>query len=262
MIASFFQSLSAHDVEYLLISGQATVVYGAASFSEDIDIWLRPTEANCGQFLVALQSQDAKYYKLTPALTLPHLQQGHGFHFAIEGTDEFFLDVMGVPPRAPSFDEAMGQSRSIQTEWGRLPVVGIKHLVEIKKTQRMSDYPIIGQLVLKFLEEQGDPSTEDYLWALDNTFTLPELRQLIREHPAVMHACERVPELKAYGERIADGSEPDEELESLTARWLSDRVLASQASDRQYWRPIIRSLKELKKLGQLMPEGADVVLGL
>ena len=37
MIASFFQSLETHRVAYLLISGQATVLYGAATFSEDID---------------------------------------------------------------------------------------------------------------------------------------------------------------------------------------------------------------------------------
>ncbi len=46
MIANFFESLNHHPVEYLLISGQATVLYGAATFSEDIDLWLHPTEDN------------------------------------------------------------------------------------------------------------------------------------------------------------------------------------------------------------------------
>lgn len=43
MIANFFQNLNARKVEYLLISGQATVLYGAATFSEDIDLWIQPT---------------------------------------------------------------------------------------------------------------------------------------------------------------------------------------------------------------------------
>jgi hypothetical protein len=43
MIANFFQSLDRHKVEYLLISGQATVLYGAATFSEDIDLRIHPT---------------------------------------------------------------------------------------------------------------------------------------------------------------------------------------------------------------------------
>jgi len=55
MIANFFQSLSHHGVEYLLISGQATVLYGAATFSEDIDLWLHPTEDNRSRFLAELK---------------------------------------------------------------------------------------------------------------------------------------------------------------------------------------------------------------
>ena len=42
MIRSFFQSLEDKQVAYLLISGQATVLYGAATFSEDIDLWVKP----------------------------------------------------------------------------------------------------------------------------------------------------------------------------------------------------------------------------
>ena len=65
MIANFFQSLSRHGVEYLLISSQATVLYGAATFSEDIDLWLNPTEDNCSRFLAALR--DRATGKLMPA---------------------------------------------------------------------------------------------------------------------------------------------------------------------------------------------------
>jgi len=43
MIVNFFQNLDARRVEYLLIGGQATVLYGAATFSEDIDLWIHPT---------------------------------------------------------------------------------------------------------------------------------------------------------------------------------------------------------------------------
>jgi len=58
-------------VEYLLISGQAAVLYGAATFSGDVDIWVNPTPTNLTAFLAALTSQGARYYKLTPALTVP-----------------------------------------------------------------------------------------------------------------------------------------------------------------------------------------------
>ena len=69
MIANFFQSLSDHRVEHLLISGQASILYGAATFSEDIDLWLDPTAENCSRFVSALRDCRARYYKFTPPLT-------------------------------------------------------------------------------------------------------------------------------------------------------------------------------------------------
>ena len=70
MIANFFQSLDRNGVEYLLISGQATVLYGAATFSEDIDLWINPTGKNRDRFLLALRDCQARYYKLIPPLTI------------------------------------------------------------------------------------------------------------------------------------------------------------------------------------------------
>jgi hypothetical protein len=65
MVANFFQNLESARVEYLLISGQAAVLYGAATFSEDIDLWINPPPENCDRFLAALQASRALYYKLT-----------------------------------------------------------------------------------------------------------------------------------------------------------------------------------------------------
>ena len=59
MIANFFQSLNEGAVDYLHISGQATVLYGAATFSEDIDLWIEPAPENCERFLAALRSSGA-----------------------------------------------------------------------------------------------------------------------------------------------------------------------------------------------------------
>ncbi len=69
MTANFFQSLDRNGVEYLLISGQATVLYGAATFSEDIDLWVNPTEENRDRLITALTENQARYYKLTPPLS-------------------------------------------------------------------------------------------------------------------------------------------------------------------------------------------------
>jgi hypothetical protein len=46
-----FRNLEASRVEYLLISGQASVLYGAATFSEDLDLWVKPSPANLRRLL-------------------------------------------------------------------------------------------------------------------------------------------------------------------------------------------------------------------
>ncbi|HZF01130.1 MAG TPA: hypothetical protein VE344_04470 [Methylomirabilota bacterium] len=177
MIANFFQSLDRNGVEYLLISGQATVLYGAATFSEDIDIWINPTEKNRDRFVLALRDCGARYYKLTPPLTVENLQHGHGFHFVLPGdSGEIFLDVMGNPPRTGSFADSLATARWMETEWGKLHIVGIKSLVELKKTQRLEDYPIISKLALAWFDQPECKKTaDDFLWALQNIFTLAEL---------------------------------------------------------------------------------------
>jgi hypothetical protein len=82
MIEGFFRSLERESVAYLLISGQAAVLYGAAVFSEDVDLWVRPTPDNARAMLSALASVSATYYNLTPPFEVPYMARGHGFHFA------------------------------------------------------------------------------------------------------------------------------------------------------------------------------------
>ena len=65
-----FRAFERVGLDYLLISGQASVLYGAAMFSEDIDLWIRPTVPNARKLLKALAEQRARVHRLTPPLTL------------------------------------------------------------------------------------------------------------------------------------------------------------------------------------------------
>jgi hypothetical protein len=78
-----FQSFDRNAVRYLLISGQAAVLYGAASFSEDVDVWIDPHASNVRAFLGALAELDAAVYKLTPPMTVRNVGFGHAFHFLV-----------------------------------------------------------------------------------------------------------------------------------------------------------------------------------
>lgn len=263
MIANFFQSLSRQGVEYLLISGQATVLYGAATFSEDIDLWLHPTEDNCSRFLAALRDRAARYYKLTPPLTIQHLVRGHGFHFVLPGRDEpdAFLDVMGAPPRVGSFAAALAPARSMDSEWGQLPTIGLQSLVDLKKTQRLEDYPIIGKLALAWFDQpECAKAAEDFAWAADNLFTLPELRRYFEEQPGALPAIVRepVPGLKEFGQQLLSTGDVTEEVAVRVNLGMQQRIATLQQADRRYWRDIIAELKKLRGAGNLMPEGSAV----
>lgn len=91
---SLFRALDREGVRYLVISGQACILYGASQFTEDIDLWVQPVPSNLAFFLRAMARVKARVYKLTPPITMKYVRKGHGFHFRI-GRD-LYLDVSGL----------------------------------------------------------------------------------------------------------------------------------------------------------------------
>jgi hypothetical protein len=229
-----FRSFERAGLEYLLISGQATVLYGAATFSEDVDLWIRPTADNARKLLEALAEQRARVHRLTPPLTIRNMRAGHGFHFVVPGRPlETYLDIMARPPRVNSFAMARRRARDIRTDWGRLPVVHPVDLVEIKKTRRLADYDIITNLVLLYLAEMPEPNNDVLHWAAMNCFR-PE------ERAAILACLGRRYTVTECAQRIAK------------------EVLDLQARDRTYWSKIIEELKVMRGHGKLLADGMPV----
>ena len=46
--------LSAHEVEFVVVGGQAVIAHGYPRLTKDMDIWVRPTAANGTRILAAL----------------------------------------------------------------------------------------------------------------------------------------------------------------------------------------------------------------
>ena len=69
------RAFEASDLAYLLIGGQASIVYGAATFSEDVDVWIEPSRANLDRLLAALAGCGARVHKLTPPVELRHARR-------------------------------------------------------------------------------------------------------------------------------------------------------------------------------------------
>jgi hypothetical protein len=228
-----FRSFERFGVDYLLISGQASVLYGAATFSEDVDLWVAPASANIARLKVALASLGATWFKLTPPLTRRNMLAGHGFHFIVPARPlPIYLDILGHPPRVGGFGIARREAREIRCEWGRLPVVSIETLVEMKKTQRPSDYETITNLAQIRVDEA--PGIRRVLtWAARNSF----------------RAEARAQTLALLGRNLGVAA---------CSRQISREMTALQRKDIAYWRLRRHALRRLHREGKLEPVGSPV----
>jgi hypothetical protein len=219
-------------LRYLLISGQAAILYGASQFSEDVDIWIRPDAANARRLLLALADSDARVHKLTPRLDPSTMRAGHGFHFVVPGKpQELYLDVMAVPPRVGPFDLAATRATTMESEFGRVPVVSVEDLILLKQTRRAGDYDVISSLVR--LRVGMAPTRGMLRWAARETFD-PE---------------QQVRYLAALG-RPAN--------ETVCRRQILKRMTLLQERDTRYWRRRVGALRRLRRSGGLLPEGQPV----
>jgi hypothetical protein len=242
---SFFRNLEREAVRYLLISGQASILYGAATFSEDVDLWIEPTEANIGRFVRALHLSKAVVHKLTPPLTVRHFRRGHGFHFRVPAAHAaaWYLDVMGKPPRVGGFSAAARRAARFDTAWGRVPVVAVPDLVEMKKTRRLGDYEVISRLACIRLRTAASVSRPLLQWALHNTFRIEDAQWIFETWPAARS-------LPVLRERSW--------LRTLSIDGLVREIGVLQKNDIRYWSPIIDELRDMRRNRLLIAEGTRI----
>lgn len=262
MIKRFFQGLNSLGVSYLLISGQATVLYGASTFSEDIDLWVKPEIKNWNNLLRLLRDIGARIYKLTPPISIKFIKKGHGYHFQLLSKDTrqpiWFLDVMGRVPRVRDFDRCYKDATHQMTDWGNLPIIGIMDLVELKKTRRLEDYSIISKLVRieyeNLLPTKINPT--HWRWILSNSFEIDDIMYYLENHPLARDIGRSIRRecisdcLKA----IENPHQRQRYIKSASRKNILE-IESLREKDRQYWRPIINELKVLNNKNQLYQSG-------
>jgi len=257
-----FRNFRRERVEFLLIGGQATVVYGAAQFTQDFDVWVKPTKTNLEALLRALSRCGARYHKLTPPVTLRNALRGHGFHFLVPtaGSTPVPLDVMARPPRVGAYASARRRARRIATPWGTLRVVAPEDLVLLKRTNRPGDYDVVARLVRLRLDEERRPSRAKVLWAAQNTLILEPLQSLAERHfRSLSREDPRIPTAaRILARRVLAGSPPSRSDLSRAESDLLRRLASSIRAGRDAWSPVIAELRELRRLDRLAPEGARV----
>jgi len=255
-----FHAFRSHRVRYLIIGGQASILYGAAHFSQDLDVWIDPEDRNVGRFVDALESLGARFHKLTPPMTASFLRRGHGFHFLVplkEGA--LYLDAMGRPPRIGSFQASWKRAVRMRTPWGTLPVVSLADLVELKKTNRPADYDVITRLSMIRLGQEGTPRIDLLRWTLDHLFRVEDLLEvLLRYGGRVGSPPPGMAWIRSWQAALRRGGRPTAPHVDAAARRLGAKAQKLQARGRRHWIPLIEELRRLRSEGRLLPEGARV----
>lgn len=263
MIERFFQGLNNLEISYLLISGQAAVLYGAATFSEDIDIWVEPKIENWNRFLGLIKDLGARIYKLTPPISMELIKKGHGYHFQFPLNNKklpfWFLDVMGIVPRVESFEKSFRNVVYQETDWGKIPVIGIRDLIEIKKTRRLEDYAVISNLVRIEYEDLAlrKINTNDWKWILKNSFEIEDLLYYLYSHNSARSIGATLSRkcLPFCLMAIGDQKRKEKYIESASKE-IALEIERLRKRDREYWKPIINELKDTKEKNRLLIQGS------
>jgi hypothetical protein len=127
----------------VLSSGQAVVFHQLAVMSKDGDWILREDEETIRHVRQVLAQRQARYRFGAP-LDLRWLKEGWSSHFEFRcGSLRVRTDFVTRPPRLTSVELA-----SLWAQVGEhpFPVVGVRDLCELKKTNREKDYAVIGEL--------------------------------------------------------------------------------------------------------------------
>ncbi len=226
-----------HDVNALLMGGQACILYGAAEFSRDIDFAVMVSPQNLDKLRAGLQELEAERIFL-PDLTEDVLLRGHACHFRCQKEDVkgLRIDILGVMRGLDPFPELWERREEIDLpETGKVAVLSLPDLVKAKKTQRDKDWPMIRRLIEADVYNSASNPPPDKI-----TFWLSECRT----PELLISLTDRYPD---YTSRIA-ASRPllkyaiEGNMGELQ-RLLREEEDRERELDRQYWAPLKTELE-------------------
>jgi hypothetical protein len=115
--------------EFLLVGDWAVILYGHVRATDDMDIFVRPSQENSARVFAALQAFGAPLQ--SHAVASAHFAtEGDAYRFGISPLKvEVLTKISGV-----SFDEALHGSQTFDLEGYRIPYIGKAALIANKKS--------------------------------------------------------------------------------------------------------------------------------
>jgi hypothetical protein len=232
--------LATHQVQHLLMGGQACVLYGGAEFSRDLDVVLFSDPENLSHQEAALLDLDAECIAVPP-FTQEYLLKGHAAHFRCHNpqADRLRLEVMakqrGLDPFLQLWDRRT--TLAVEEELSR-EVLGLEDLVRAKKTQKDKDWPMIRRLVeAHHASHRNHAAAEQIRFWFQEARTVSLLVKLADSYPDMKTEAAPQRPLLALA---AFGQEP-----SLEAALLEEECKEREA-DKRYWLPLKQELERLR----------------
>jgi hypothetical protein len=240
-IQKVLSTLSSHDVQCLLMGGQACVLYGGAEFSRDCDIAILCDEPNLARLQSALEVLEAENIAVPP-LDAAHLERGHAIHFRCHELDAngVRIDIMAKLRGVAPFTELWSRRTTIEDDLGnRMEVLALPDLVAAKKTQRDKDWPMLRRLVEANYAQHASSATEEQLrfWLLESRTPQMLLELAVRE-PTLTY------ELAAQRPLLRHAIQNDQ---IALRNALADEESREREADRLYWEPRKRELEMMRR---------------
>lgn len=237
-IQSALAALRDHQVPVLLLGGQASILYGGAEFSRDLDLLLAATPTTVPRLEAALADLEAELIAVPP-LDLAMLARGHAVHYRCGRMDVrgLRLDIMTRPPRLIDVEGAWRRAVDFDLAGLQVPVVALEDLILTKKTQRDKDWAIIGTLVRADMVRHGTAGPERRRLWFREAREADDLVALAAAFPVDARAASvdrPLLESAMAGDRAA--------LELA----LAEEQIKGKQADRDYWAPLRAELEQIR----------------
>lgn len=228
-------------VEYLLVGGQACVIYGAAEFSKDVDFVVLADMKNFNCLRKVSSKLEAAVIAVPP-FEKEYLDEGLAIHLrcGLMGVEGFRVDLMSEMRGVAPFACLWKRRTTIQAGDLEFNVMSVRDLVQSKKTQRSKDWPMIQRLVeVHYLRRKDNKPSQD-----DIKFWLLEMRtvEMIVEVTQRFKAEAQEQLVKRSLLQAAIDGDQDAVRKELTEETEAEREV-----DRLYWEPLKARLGELRR---------------
>ncbi len=242
-IRRVLSTIRKHQVQALLMGGQACVFYGAAEFSRDIDLAILSRPDNLDLLRAALAELAAETIAVPP-FHPSFLEKGHAVHFRCRHpeADGLRIDVMATMRGVDPFPALWSRRTTIATEDGEsIDLMGLSDLVQAKKTQRDKDWPMIRRLLeAHYAQFHSAPTPERrQFWLRELRTPLLLAEVMMSGHPS---------ETSIPASRPWLGSRPLPTTEEMATHLLAEE-LAERKADRAWWEPLKKELEQLRHAG-------------